>query len=801
MQKNVDISTTGLKVTGTATLDLNGKEIKAANTAAGNIQVTGNFTLKDTAGTGKIYTETDYQTGDTTLLKAINGGIFTMESGLIEAVRPDSENKGQFGVGVESGSTVNIKGGTIKAGWYAVSGNGNDLNENNVINISDGTLISAVDYAVYHPQAGTLNISGGVIDGGKGGVSMNRGTLNVTGGTIQNQGTGNTGNWGDGTGGMVGSAINIGAKYGEVTANITGGTFISNSPDTDAVVVDKDAQHKYTANISNAEIKGNVNLTNSVEGSSLTLNNTKVEGDVTAVTNSTVVIENGSNVSGEVKGDTANVTITDSTVAGQPVTNSKPFEVDGNTKYATIKEAIDNVSNGGTIKLLADIPNAVGVSVPSRKNFTLDFNGKTYTLTGPGEGSQGTETNGFQLLKDSTITFKNGTIRVGQNPNNIKMIIQNYANLTLENMQIYPQNKLSAGGTHKEDYALSLNNGNVTFKGNTSIYTSSPEVVVFDVYEWADPGVYPSLNVTFDEDYTGTIEGVILYDATNPNTHKLTIKDNKGTFGKIDASSRAEEAAKKDGITISGGSFAESVEEYVIDYLNYELHSYNGRYTYYHTLEEAKDAAQGVGGVITDVGTGNVVVTVKPDDSKPSKPSKPSNGGSSNGGSSNSGTTVDKEEEDYNEFWDKVIDRINKADEGDTITVHAGDYDKMPNKVMKALEKNGVGLIIKYNGGEIEIPAGEAVNKSNKLFWSFKELGNYVFAVEDNDEQNDKQDNEQSNGSENNAQSNTTTEQKPSGTVETKPNPQTGGEDYVGLAAALAVTAGVAATVLGKKKK
>ena len=125
----------------------------------------------------------------------------------------------------------------------------------------------------------------------------------------------------------------------------------------------------------------------------------------------------------------------------------------------------------------------------------------------------------------------------------------------------------------------------------------------------------------------------------------------------------------------------------------------------------------------------------------------------------------------------------------------------MPNKVMKALEKNGVGLIIKYNGGEIEIPAGEAVNKSNKLFWSFKELGNYVFAVEDNNEQNDKQDNEQSNGSENNAQSNTTTEQKPSGTVETKPNPQTGSEDYVGLAAALAVTAGVAAIGLGKKKK
>ena len=259
---------------------------------------------------------------------------------------------------------------------------------------------------------------------------------------------------------------------------------------------------------------------------------------------------------------------------------------------------------------------------------------------------------------------------------------------------------------------------------------------------------------------------------------------------------------------ISGGSFSNHVDpQYLSNNLNAELYSPNRNpdapFSYYPSVEDAKDEAEQFGGTIYDE-NGDVVATIpapsKPNP-KPEKPSKPSNGGSSNSGSSNSGTTVDKEEEDYNEFWDKVIDRINKADEGDTVTVHAGNYDKMPNKVMKALEKNGVGLIIKYNGGEIEIPAGEAVNKSNKLFWSFKELGNYVFAVEDNNEQNDKQDNEQSNGSENNAQSNTTTEQKPSGTVETKPNPQTGSEDYVGLAAALAVTAGVAATVIGAKKK
>ena len=72
--------------------------------------------------------------------------------------------------------------------------------------------------------------------------------------------------------------------------------------------------------------------------------------------------------------------------------------------YATLKEAIDHVGSGGTITILKDIPDAVGISVPSKKNFTIDFGGHTYTLAGPGAGSTGTETNAFQLLKNSTIT-------------------------------------------------------------------------------------------------------------------------------------------------------------------------------------------------------------------------------------------------------------------------------------------------------------------------------------------------------------------------------------------------------------
>ena len=225
--------------------------------------------------------------------------------------------------------------------------------------------------------------------------------------------------------------------------------------------------------------------------------------------------------------------------------------------YDSLGEAIKAAGEGDTIQVLKDIPDATGMSVPSGKNFTIDFGGHTYTLTGPGAGSTGTETNGFQLLKDSTITMKNGIVRIAEGADNIKRIIQNYADLTLENMQIHAKNQV--GG---ENNALSFNNGNITFKGNTSVYTTSDDTVAFDVYYWA--ASYPDgTSVTFAPDYTGTINGVILYDSTDHTKGTLTIQGN-GTFGNIEASNGNEEPAKQ-GISIYGGTILNPVpQEYIV---------------------------------------------------------------------------------------------------------------------------------------------------------------------------------------------------------------------------------------------
>lgn len=70
----------------------------------------------------------------------------------------------------------------------------------------------------------------------------------------------------------------------------------------------------------------------------------------------------------------------------------------GDTAYATLKDAISNVKAGETILLTKDVMDAEGIAVTGDKDFTIDFNGKTYTVVGPGAGSSSTETNCFQLV-------------------------------------------------------------------------------------------------------------------------------------------------------------------------------------------------------------------------------------------------------------------------------------------------------------------------------------------------------------------------------------------------------------------
>ena len=112
----------------------------------------------------------------------------------------------------------------------------------------------------------------------------------------------------------------------------------------------------------------------------------------------------------------------------------------------------------------------------------MDFNGKKYTVDGSLVGSTGTETQAFQLLKDNRIVFKNGTIYSAK----AKMLVQNYSNLTLENMVLTLDNP-----NYHPSYTLSNNNGNVVIDG-TTINANPAGGFAFDVCRYSS---YTSVNV------------------------------------------------------------------------------------------------------------------------------------------------------------------------------------------------------------------------------------------------------------------------------------------------------------------
>lgn len=183
------------------------------------------------------------------------------------------------------------------------------------------------------------------------------------------------------------------------------------------------------------------------------------------------------------------------------------------------KDAVTDAEAGATITLGQDIEQGLG-AVFDNKDVTVDFAGHRYTAYAGSVGSTGTESQLFQLLKGSTVTLKNGTLDVASptdESGKFKMVLQNYCNLTLENMVV--------DGSNLQDsvsYTMSNNHGNVVIKDSTIIAKEGG--FAFDVYylsKYYEDGV--SVTVT-DSIIDGRIEVTVDGNkAIGDNTHSLSI--------------------------------------------------------------------------------------------------------------------------------------------------------------------------------------------------------------------------------------------------------------------------------------
>ena len=543
----------------------------------------------------------------------------------------------EFGIGVYGRTAVlNVNGGVIEArDNAAVAGNGSrDADytpEGYVINVNEGTLIGKITsdgYAscgIYHPNAGTVNVIGGEIISTKGaGIVARAGQTNISGGRITALGESNfAGKVGDSrvvvsTSGVV---LDLAANYG--------GADIENGVATNADV--------YVSG--EATISGTNSSIDVIEEQGSSGSEVREQDNVIITGGTFTSLTNGQSSPDSSAGkffpagalltqdDTGKV------IAREPVGGeSAVAEVNG-VSYTSLQRAIDMARDGDTVTLLQD--ETLNDTITVDKTVTIDLNqhtvagnavrafhvtNGTMTLTGRGTvtsttmkdsnssvirvGNNGTEgttpaglvvgenvvieapgTYGISVFGDATkeTLTVNGTVTAtGPAPaisgngmyDGTSITIGETANISAsQSVAIY----------HPQDGTLIINGGIITggieAKSGTITINGNPSISAVGEKDHAANGNGPST--------TGYAIAIVDNSAYG---NGATITINSGSYNGpveyLEDGNGVGSGNKSGSITVSGGSFGESVAQYVADALNYEANA-NGIYTYHKTLDEA----------------------------------------------------------------------------------------------------------------------------------------------------------------------------------------------------------------------
>ena len=330
-------------------------------------------------------------------------------------------------------TVVTVKNSVIHAGyWYAIAGNGD--NHGTVIDVENSTLtvtgaVSTIEgdaygklagTGIFHPQVGTLNISGNTTVSAPTGIEMRAGALNITGKDVTVESTSeeffSISNGNGTTLGAVAVALSQHGTDFPLEANIAGGTFTAKKGGYAFYETDNQnttAREEIAANIAGGAFTGGVESQNLKEfitggtfGAALPVGYLG-EGIAQQVGESTVTVTAAEEI--EAMSDSVAM-------------------LNGKTAFTTLQAAFDAAEGEATITLLKDIVYGenekikarydseypigatypmVYYSIDAGKAITLDMNGKKIDFSTSTSG----ESYGYLLLKnlgDLTITG-NGT--------------------------------------------------------------------------------------------------------------------------------------------------------------------------------------------------------------------------------------------------------------------------------------------------------------------------------------------------------------------------------------------------------
>ena len=247
---DIDFGTDRLTIKKAITLDLAGHKITTNNSVC-TLYFTKTATVTDSVGNGKI--ENTYGTANGISIVSggedadltLNGvtvsgyyGVYIQQGANVTVI--NSNIKAIFcGIAVlgqndsnKKNTSVIVKSGTVEGGDYAIAGNG--AMQGTEITITGGTIRETGNNgggAIYHPQNGTLSISGDALIEGENGIQLCSGEgviANITGGVIR--ATGNdqrASKTGDGfiPDGAALSIVNRDYPGGTPKMNVSGGYF------------------------------------------------------------------------------------------------------------------------------------------------------------------------------------------------------------------------------------------------------------------------------------------------------------------------------------------------------------------------------------------------------------------------------------------------------------------------------------------------------------------------------------------------------------------------------------------------
>ena len=265
LEKNQTLTTT-LNVSENLTIDLNGHSITGSNIRA--IHVMENTLILTGSGTvtcsGSMSDSSSViRVGDTT------GTSAGLEIGKNVTVTTTLSYTVTIFGAETNGQTLTVKGTVSLTGTdaAAISGNGSSNLKETTITIEDGAKVTATSgSAIYHPQAGTLNIAGTV--SGPSGLEIKAGGCNVnlldtaiitaTSSTTTHVKNGN----GNSTTGYSIAVVENSGYKGNPTLNLSKGTLVGPvALVADDVVTDK----KGSITISGGTVKGTISLVNTSE--------------------------------------------------------------------------------------------------------------------------------------------------------------------------------------------------------------------------------------------------------------------------------------------------------------------------------------------------------------------------------------------------------------------------------------------------------------------------------------------------------------------------------------------------------